>query len=291
MYYEYNFKILKINSELNIESVKGIIIAKLSIYNFDSFIQTEFGVKGYISKKLNIFNNIEKIFNSKDYSISYHIIKIKESNWNKIWEESFKPKIIENCIIRADFHDIKKYKNYKYDIVINPKMSFGTGHHETTFMMIKSILNTNINGKIILDIGTGTGVLSILSNKKNASEIVAIDIDKNSFINSKENFIKNNCFNVTIFNDRIKNLIDQNKFNLWIEKKFNYILANINLNTIIEEFIYYDKLLIKNSIINLSGFYEKDSPKIIKLISSYNYTLINKVTHSNWCLLAFRKNE
>ena len=291
MHYEYNFKILKINADLNIESVKGIIIAKLSIYDFDSFIQTEFGVKGYTSKKINEFDDIQKIFSSKDYSISSNIIKIKESNWNKKWEESFKPKIIENCIIRADFHDKKIYKKYKYDIVINPKMSFGTGHHETTFMMIKSILDTDVYNKTILDIGTGTGVLSILSNKKNASEIVAIDIDKNSFMNSKENFKKNNCSNVIIFNDKIKNLIDQNKLNLWTQKKFNFILANINLNTIIEEFIYYDKLLIKNSIINLSGFYEKDSFKIKELISNYNYTLIKKVTNNNWCLLVFKKNE
>ena len=177
---------------------REILIAQLSSLGFESFVETPNGIEAYIQNndyKPNILDEVQ-ILGNNSFSISYKLKNIAIENWNKKWESNFKPIIVnEICQVRAPFHDAK---NIEYDIIIQPKMSFGTGHHETTRMMIKYILSNDFENKDVLDMGCGTSVLSILAEKKGAKKITAIDIDSWCYENSLDNILQNSCKNITV---------------------------------------------------------------------------------------------
>ena len=191
VYISYDFKIeFKKPTRLRLSDAIEILIAELGEVGFESFIETKNGTTAYIQKKdwrENLLEGIH-ILNSDKFNISYDIEEIEQVNWNREWEKNFEAIQVNNLVsIRAPFH---RSTDLKYDIVIEPKMSFGTGHHETTHLMIQQLLELELDGKSVLDIGCGTGILAIFSEMKGANKIDAIDIDAWCYENSLENLKK-----------------------------------------------------------------------------------------------------
>jgi ribosomal protein L11 methyltransferase len=274
IYIEYNFTVQPL--QLGCE----ILIAQLGIEGFESFVETETGVKAYIQKKdwsTIILENIQ-ILTSTEFIISHSFKEIEQVNWNQEWEKNFAPILVDNkCVVRAPFHTKKQVD---FDIVIEPKMSFGTGHHETTYMMIQHILENNFTNKIVLDMGCGTAVLAILAEMKGASRIDAIDVDEWCFINSKENIARNNCKNSYIF---------QGDVSLLKSKKYDIIIANINRNVLLRDMETYSKSLETGGELYLSGFYKKDLSLITETCNKFGLNFVENKERNNWIAAKFYK--
>ena len=183
-----------------------ILIAELSLLEFELFEEKPYGLIAYIKSSeysQNIFEKV-RILNSNEFEIEYEVKKIENKNWNEEWEKNYKPvEINKHCIVRAPFH---KPSKKTYDIIIIPEMSFGTGHHETTQLMMKYILELNISELMVCDIGCGTGILSILAEMKGAKKIDAVDISKNCCNNTLSNIKLNNCDKIFVHNSNSKYL-------------------------------------------------------------------------------------
>ena len=259
-----------------------IIIAELIIKGYDSFLETETGLDAYIEEGAFSEEDLKEIISRHDeIKTSYSFSKLENKNWNEEWEKNFQPvEINEDCIIRASFHPLKK--PYKYDIVINPKMSFGTGHHETTSMMIENQLETDHAGKKVMDAGSGTGILAIMASKLGAAHIDAFDVEEWAFENLKENINLNDCSNINC------SFGDISKADLKFEK-YEIILANINKNVLLEEIPLYSEKLENNGLLILSGFYTDDVDDIEKMASS-NFLIKTGVKEKNrWASVIFKK--
>ena len=258
-----------------------ILVARLNEINYETFSLEENILKCYIKTSLIQKNDtIDIILSlSQQTKINYSFKDIEKKNWNANWEQSFSPvKINSHCIIRADFH--KEDKNIKYEIIITPKMSFGTGHHETTFLMLNEIFKINVSKLNILDMGSGTGVLSILSSKLGAKTILAIDIDEWAYENSIENSLLNNTNNIKFLKGDIS-LIEN--------KTFDCVLANINRNIILRDLVKYYKLLINGGKLLISGFLVEDFDLVYKKINKIGFKLINKKNKNKWLMLHLEK--
>jgi len=255
-----------------------ILIAELGYAGFESFVETEVGVTAYIQKDEwveTILDDIQ-ILSSNEFEITYSFQEIKQTNWNEEWEKNFNPIIVDDlCFVRAPFHD---KSNSKYDIIIEPKMSFGTGHHETTHMMIQHILKNDIVNKSVLDIGCGTGVLAILAEMKGANSIDAIDIDNWCYINSIENVERNNCEYISVY---------EGDANLILDKHYDVIIANINRNILLKDISKYAECLNKKGMLFLSGFYDNDIPIIESECNKNMLKLVEKIEKNNWVALKF----
>lgn len=232
-----------------------ILIAELAEVGFESFLETDDGLTAYIQKKdwqESILTDIH-VLDSVDFNINFTFEDIEQSNWNAEWEKNFHPTVVDNmCVVRAPFH---KAINVPYEIVIEPKMSFGTGHHETTHLMIQQLLKSDLHGRSVLDMGCGTGVLAILAEMKGAKPIDAVDIDNWSYLNSLENIKRNNCKHISVFEGDVQ-LIRQ--------RKYDVIIANINRNVLLKDIHTYATSLNENGVVLLSGFYLEDLPVIEK---------------------------
>jgi ribosomal protein L11 methyltransferase len=258
-----------------------ILVARLNEINYETFSLDENILKCYIKTSVIQKNDtIDIILSlSQQTKINYSFKDIEKKNWNANWEQSFSPvKINSHCIIRADFH--KEDKNIKHEIIITPKMSFGTGHHETTFLMLNEIFNINVSKLNILDMGSGTGVLSILSSKLGAKTILAIDIDEWAYENSIENSLLNNTNNIKFLKGDIS-LIEN--------KTFDCVLANINRNIILRDLVKYYKLLINGGKLLISGFLVEDFDLVYKKINKIGFKLINKKNKNKWLMLHLEK--
>tara|TARA_B100000780_G_scaffold52937_1_gene32868 strand:- start:3002 stop:3838 length:837 start_codon:yes stop_codon:yes gene_type:complete len=270
--FSFNVNPVKIGSE--------ILIAELAELGFDSFEETAEGVDAYLlndkwNKKilsgLNILSNLA-------FDIKYSSKIIHQKNWNKIWESNFKPILINKyCGVRANFHPPL---NLKYELVITPKMSFGTGHHETTSMVMNYILNMNFKGLKVLDVGCGTGILSILSEKTGASSIDAIDVDKWCYENTIENSILNKCNFVRAFCGNIT---------FFEQSKYDIILANINKNIIMNDISIYSKLLNPRGQLILSGFYVSDIIEIDNKAKSLKLEIVSEKVKNSWASIHYMK--
>ena len=257
-----------------------ILIAELGYAGFESFVETEEGVTAYIQKEEyydTILDDIQ-ILKSDEFKITYTFDEIEQTNWNEEWEKNFNPIVVDDlCAVRAPFHD--KFDT-EYDIIIEPKMSFGTGHHETTHMMIQHILKNDFEGKSVLDMGCGTAVLAILAEMKGAKPLDAIDIDNWCYLNSLENVERNNCKHISVYEGEAALLKD---------KKYDTIIANINRNILLNDIATYSKCIDAKGTLFLSGFYQEDIPMIEKECNDNQLVLKDTLTRNNWVALKFEK--
>lgn len=272
IYIGYYFKVEPL------QPASEILIAELGYAGFESFVENDNGVTAYIQKEEHYETILEAIhiLKSDEFQISYTSEEIEQTNWNAEWEKNFHPITVDDlCTVRAPFHDTP---NTVFDIVIEPKMSFGTGHHETTHMMIQYILKNDFENKIVLDMGCGTGVLAILAEKRGAKAIDAIDIDNWCYLNSLENVARNECKNISVY---------EGDAQLLKGKTYTTIIANINRNILLKDIATYAKCLTPNGSLFLSGFYEEDIPFIEKECNTHKLNLKFTLNRRNWVALHF----
>lgn len=258
-----------------------ILIAELSEMNFDAFEETELGLIAYGNEaKINQKEVLsETVLATGDFEYKLEYESIPPQNWNASWESDFQPVFVgEELSILAPFHDKKLAK--KINIEILPKMSFGTGHHQTTWMMSKAILDEKVMPKTILDMGTGTGVLAFLAEKLGAESILAIDIEDWSVENTIENAERNKC-------SKIKALVGD--VDLIKELKFDLILANINKNVLKSHLNSYLSALNNGGKIMLSGFFDSDCDEMILFAEGLGFKFVTKQTKESWAQLTFVK--
>lgn len=268
------------------EPVADALIAELSNIGYDGFSYTDNGFTAYIDKAL---YNAEAILNleilqyfSEMYRITTTVQEIEDQDWNKVWEENFTPIVVDNRIqVRAGFHE--PIPGIEYEIIIEPKMSFGTGHHATTALMLRTILEqaTYIKGKRILDMGCGTGILSIMASKAGAREVTGIDIDEWAYNNAMENLQNNHINNITI------KIGDASL--LAAEKPFDVILANINRNILLNDMAHYTARLQQGGLLIMSGFYEHDLPMIREKAESLGLEYRSYREEKQWVAACFYK--
>ena len=263
-----------------LELGRDILIAQLAELGFESFVENKTGIEAYIQKnefKPELLDAIG-IVSSPDFNLSYTTAIIADQNWNAEWEKNFELINVEDqCVIRAPFHN--KIVGVEYDIVIDPKMSFGTGHHETTYLMIKRLLELDLEGKNVLDMGCGTGVLAILAKMKKARAVQAIDIDEWAYNNSLENIRNNNC------KDIIVKMGGAEK----IEGVYDIIIANINRNILVKDMERYVKALQEGGSLLLSGFFSSDKEIILESTSKLGLELLFAESRNDWTMLHLLK--
>lgn len=260
------------------EPATEILIAQLGLEGFESFVENEDGVTAYIQEgdwNPTILEDIQ-ILNSDEFEITYVEEVIEQTNWNSEWEKKFNQIQVDNLVsIRAPFHE---NPNLKYDIVIEPKMSFGTGHHETTHMMVQQLIDLDLTNKKVLDMGCGTGILAIFAEMKGANPIDAIDIDNWCYENSIENVERNNCQHIAVF---------EGDAALLAGKSYDVIIANINRNILLNDMEAYMNCLNKEAVILFSGFYTEDIPIIDAEVSKYGLKLDKTIERNNWVSLKY----
>lgn len=260
-----------------------LLIAQLSDLGFESFVDTDTGFSAFIKEEQYADDQVNALFS--DYSELLQISKsakvIPQQNWNKEWESSFQPIEVDGkCYIRAPFHEAKK--GFIYDIIIEPKMSFGTGHHHTTQLMIQKLMKLDVKNKSLLDMGCGTGVLAILAAMVGANPITAIDIDDWSYENTVENLQKNNIN---------KAFVHKGNAQLIVGKLFYTILANINKNVLLADMPSYVKSLEKGGNLVLSGFFETDASEIKTKATELGLKLEEMVVNDQWTMIHFIKTK
>ena len=261
------------------EPFSDILIAELGELGFESFVENESGVMAYILEKDWKEDLLDDLFvlQNEEVSIAWTQKNIPQQNWNAEWEKNFHPIDVDGvCTVRAPFHP---REDVQYDIVIEPKMSFGTGHHETTYMMMKRMLNLDFHNKSVLDMGCGTGVLAILAKMRGAIHVDAIDIDEWCFINTQENIVRNNCKDIDAF---------QGDVGLLAGKKYDIILANINRNILLKDIPEYAKALNKKGVLLLSGFYSEDLEGIKMACDSVKLNFIDNLEKNNWVAALYK---
>lgn len=272
-YLEFNFKINPL------QPWNEILMAELIEIGFDSFTEEYDGILGYIQK--DILNEDElrnvQLFQNPDVEISYSYEEMPNINWNEEWEKNFSPINVEDkVLIRAEFHEPNPSL---HEIVIQPKMSFGTGHHPTTHLMIQQMLDMDLENKKVLDMGCGTSVLAIFAKQKGAGRTVAIDIDEWSVENSKENAARNNV-ELDIELGTAENLG---------KEKFDIILANINRNILISDIPTYVSVLEDGGKLLLSGLCFFDVDDILEVCTEQNLKLEKKIQREEWVSLLLSK--
>ena len=261
---------------------KDLLIAELAEIGFDTFEDTEEGFAGYIPSANLDIQALETLLLAQtgEFNVDYQINDVKEENWNALWESNFNPIVVDDaCYVRATFHDAKP--EYTYEIVIDPKMSFGTGHHQTTSMMLSYILENNFQNKKVLDMGCGTGILAILAAKKGAKHILAVDYDNICVDSVKENSELN----------RITNIESQlGSKEVIVGNKFDTILANINRNILLDQMSTYADNLDSKGELYISGFYEEeDLPILRKCCEELSFTFVSHKVLDKWCAAKFIK--
>lgn len=259
---------------------REILYAELGELPFESFEETENGLEAYIqapdfSEEMLKGLMIEGLPNQK---IETESEIIEQQNWNAVWESNFEEIVVnDKCVIRAPFHPVS---NVDYDIIISPQMSFGTGHHETTFLISNELFKLDLKSKSVLDMGCGTGVLAIIANKLGANPIEAIDIEEWAYENTLDNNKLNGVEGMTVLHGDAGLLVD---------KKFDVILANINRNILLNDMKVYSKCLASGGLILFSGFYETDVPHIKEAAENNGLVFVKKEVKNNWTMAQFRK--
>lgn len=259
-----------------------ILMAELAEANFDTFLETDSGFEAYALGETYDKTAVQAIREKYEPTakLAFSFSQIAQKNWNEEWEKSFSPIVVEDkCVIRASFHKIDK--RFPYEIVITPKMSFGTGHHQTTYLMVKNMMDMAYTRKRVMDAGCGTAILSILASKLGATEVEAFDIDAWSVENGNENISVNQCRNIRIQQGKIAEV--------GLEGKFDIILANINKNVLLEELSIYASFLNTGSELLLSGFFTNDIPDLLAEACRYDLNEVCRDEREGWASLLLRR--
>lgn len=271
-YFEVTFSVNPCN-----ETVTDILSALTAEIGFESFVECEGGMQAYVQQSLfdeDALKSIIADFPIPETEITYTITEPEDKDWNEEWEKNFfQPIVIEDrCVIHSTFH--KDYPKAEYDIVINPQMAFGTGHHETTSSILGELLDADLKGKSVLDMGCGTSILAILASMRGADHVTAIDIDDWCVNNSKDNIALNNINNITV------ELGDASL--LEGRKPFDVIIANINRNILLNDMAAYTACMHKGSEIYMSGFYVQDIDAIRSKGESLGLKFVHYREKNNW---------
>ena len=261
------------------EPGSDILIALLADLGFESFTQNEAGLEAYIQEE---FDNesLVKELSFEDFSFLYTRTEIPKTNWNEEWEKNFNPVYVDDLVcIRAHFHPASK--NVKHDIVITPKMSFGTGHHDTTWLVSKTMFSLDFKNAAVLDMGCGTGILAILAKQLGATKILGIDIDDWSIENSIENAAINNASEIVFTKGDASSLPTTQTFEI--------ILANINKNVLKKDLPAYFTCLKKDGVLLLSGFFTTDVDELKQLAQTIGFEFIESYQKNEWAVIKLKK--
>lgn len=264
------------------EAINDILEAQLAEIGFDSFVGNEQGTLGYIQQSLfdsKVLSNLVQDF-PLEAEITYSVKELEDKNWNEEWEKNyFSPIVVDNrCIVKSTFH--KDAGEYEYTIIINPKMAFGTGHHQTTILMMEEILKRDFSGQSVLDMGCGTAILAVLASMRGAKDVVAIDIDEWAYDNAIENLQLNSINNVEVLIGGAELLAD---------KKFDTVLANINRNILLQDMAAYSKTLSKGGTLYMSGFYTEDIKVLEEETAKQGLELTYHSKKDNWAVMKLIK--
>jgi ribosomal protein L11 methyltransferase len=255
-----------------------ILIAQLSECGYEGFEEEENHLHAFISQEEFDEPKLSEVIAAHSLSFSKQIIE--QRNWNEEWEKDFEPVVVGGfCAIRASFH--KPVIHVKNEIIITPKMSFGTGHHATTYLMIQAMEQIDFINKSVFDFGTGTGVLAILGEKLGAKNIDAVDVDDWSINNALENISENHCSVINL----------EKSDHISSEKKFDIILANINKNVILPNLAAMRQQLTKQGVLLLSGLLESDFEDIQENAQKNNMNILKRLNRENWiCIHLIKTN-
>jgi len=270
----------------NNEIIREVLSANLADAGFESFVDSGEGITAYAQEQLFDTTAIDGIISGfpLEAEISYTYELIPGKNWNEEWEKNyFEPLVIDDqCVIKSTFH---KYEgNFDYNILIDPKMSFGTGHHQTTELMIREILKEDFSGKPVLDMGCGTAILAILASMRGAGPVVAIDIDEWAYDNAIENLGLNQIENVEVLIGGAE-LLNKEK------NTFDAVLANINRNILLQDIKTYASVLNNEGFLFMSGFYREDIPAITEECVKHNLEFVHSESKDNWAVVKFIKQS
>lgn len=267
----------EVSITLNTEQ-QEILIAELADLGYESFVEGEAEMKAYILEENfseSVLTNLKEQYATL-FPIPFTFKKIEPENWNQKWEENFEPITVQDkVLVRSTFHQIEK--DYEYEIIINPKMAFGTGHHATTHLMIEFELELDFQDKTVLDLGTGTGILGIMASKLRATTIEACDNDAQAVENCQENIILNQVENMQVFTGTVSEVNTTQGYDI--------LLANINRNVLLNEMNAYAQRSKDNTYLVLSGFYEIDIEKIVKKAEPEGFQFISKKVRNDWSAL------
>lgn len=260
-----------------------ILMAEVAEAGFDTFMETEQGFEAYVENERFDRHTLEAIqqrYNQVNPLLFFYD-RIEKQNWNEAWEKSLTPIVVdERCLVRAEFHRVEK--KYPYEIVITPKMSFGTGHHQTTHLMLKQQLDLDHRGKRVMDAGCGTAILSIMAVLRGATEVEAFDIDEWSVLNGKENLELNQAQNVRIRQGTIRELT--------FAGLYDVILANINKNILLAELPAYAQHLRSGGQLLLSGFYIHDIADLLQRAAPLALREARRDERESWATLQLQKD-
>lgn len=260
-----------------------ILMAEIAEAGFDTFMEIESGFEAYVEGDAfdnDLLSQLKEKYNQVN-PLQFSLAQIPKQNWNEEWEKNVEPIIVDDrCLVRAAFHTIEK--KYPYEIIITPKMSFGTGHHQTTHLMISRQMKMDHNNMRVMDAGCGTAILSIMASKLGAKEVEAFDIDEWSVTNGDENVENNSCSSIHIQLGTIEEVK--------LVGKFDIILANINKNILFAEMHHYASYLEKGGLLLLSGFYVQDIDDLNKEAANYNLSEVARDERESWACLLLEKH-
>lgn len=261
---------------------KDLLIAELANLGFDTFEDQGQGFVAYVPSSNLDIQALETVLATEavGYDISYQVEELENKNWNQVWESNFSPILVDDqCYVRATFHEDKP--EYPYQIIIDPKMSFGTGHHQTTSMMLSFILENNFEGKRVLDMGCGTGILAILASKRGAKDILAVDFDPICVESVNENKELNQVSNIEA---------KLGSKEVIVGLRFDVVLANINRNILLDQFDVYASDLPDAGELYISGFYDGEDLEILReKAETLGFQFVEKKVLDTWCAAKFIK--
>ena len=260
---------------------REVLIYELAELEYESFVNTAKGIKAYIQKVDFDEDAFEDLHTWKmgGLNFTYRVREIEQINWNKKWEEEFNPVLFgEHCLIRAPFHAPAEGKIM--DVIIAPKMSFGTGHHPTTYLMVDQLFQLSLEGKDVLDMGCGTAILAIIAKKRGAQRVWGIDIEDFAYENAVENVKLNDTEDIIVYKGGVGQIENES---------FHVILANINRNVLMEDMDAYVRALKQGGRLYLSGFYTTDIDILSHQAIKLGLVFEEKKEREGWALLSFKK--